>query len=80
MAKVRSHAGLEVVVFLGEFRIQGRAGAILGSGADDNAHFRAAERFLLEGNQPHKDSIGYVWPDRKAAESALQAIAQRNLR
>jgi len=78
--KVKSHAGLEVVKFLGEYRIQGRAGAILGSGSDDNAHFRAAERFLVEGAEPHKDSIGYVWPNREAADTALQGIAKKNLK
>lgn len=79
--KARSHAGLSVVSFLGEFRIQDQSGAIVGSGADNGAHFRAAERFLLNNPyQSHKDSIGYVWLSRKAAESALSAIAKNNLK
>ena len=80
MKKVRSHAGLEVVKFLGEYRIQSRNGAVLGSGSDDNAHFKAAERLLREGSEPHKDSIGYVWNDRQSAETALQEISRKNLK
>lgn len=79
MAKVRNHAGLHVVPFLGEYRIEGRGGAILGSNADDNAHFRNAERAVVEFVRPFNDSLGFVWTTREAAESALATIARKNL-
>jgi hypothetical protein len=80
--KARSHAGLHVIRYLGEYRIQqGVDGAFLGSGADNGAHFRAGERFLVDSpNAPHRDGIGFVWADREAAESALTAVAGKNLK
>lgn len=78
--KTRNHAGMTVVKFLGEHRIQDGSGNILGSGASDNAHFKNAERVLLEGEAPHKDSLGFVWSTKSSADLALATVAKRNLK
>lgn len=78
--RIRNHAGMYVVKFLGEYRIQDGAGNILGSRASDNAHFKNAERVLMEGVAPYKDSLGFVWSTKSSADIALATVAKRNLK
>lgn len=66
MARKHPSATYKVVSFLGEYRIQDLTGTLLGSGTS------LIERVL----DAHKDSLGFVWTDRAAANRALALVKE----
>jgi hypothetical protein len=64
-------AGLHIEELLGEFRITNGSAYVGGEDGERDARVSRLERILIAGDVPDRDSLGFVWSTRTAAEAAL---------